>query len=51
VQSAVITNIIESSVEESTTLREQIRRFKVMTEDGQVLKLVRDDEGNWHLEG
>jgi hypothetical protein len=45
-----ITLVIESSVEESASSRERIYRFKVMTEDGRILKLFKSIEGDWYLE-
>lgn len=45
-----ITQVIDSSVEESSCSRERIYRFKVITEDGSVLKLLKSVEGDWYLE-
>lgn len=46
----LITNIIGSSVEESINSKERIHRFKVMTEDGSILKLIKSAGESWYLE-
>jgi hypothetical protein len=44
-----IARLIESSIEESARSRDRIHRFRVMTEDGIVLDILRDERGEWYI--
>jgi len=46
----VVARLLSSSVEQSRTANELMRRFRVVTEDGWQLDLVRTAEDDWFLE-
>jgi hypothetical protein len=45
-----VARLLSASIEESAGSRERLHRFRVMTEDGKVLVLLRDEDGEWYLE-
>ena len=45
-----VTRLLAESIEESAVTKEQIRRYKVLTDDGRVLEIVRSSDGVWRLE-
>jgi hypothetical protein len=47
-----VTRLLSESIEETTNPgcgRERRRRYRVLTEDGLVLDLIRTDDGRWSL--
>jgi hypothetical protein len=45
----VVARLLEESVEESLESNQQSRRYKVLTEEGLVLEVVRSSDGAWRL--
>ena len=45
----VVARLLEESVEESLASNQQSRRYKVLTEEGLVLEVVRSSDGAWRL--
>jgi hypothetical protein len=45
----VVTRLLAESVEESPRSKHQTRRFKVLTDQGLVLEVVRLEDGTWNL--
>ena len=45
----VVARLLAESVEESTASNQQSRRYKVLTEEGLVLEVVRSSDGAWRL--
>ena len=45
----VVARLLAESVEESLASNHQTRRYKVLTEEGPVLEVVRSSDGAWHL--
>ena len=45
----VVAGVLAESVEESFPTRGRVRRFKILTEEGLVLEVVRMSDGNWYL--
>ena len=41
--------LLGESVEETLGSNQQTRRYKVLTEEGLVLEVVRSSDGAWHL--
>jgi hypothetical protein len=46
----VIASLLSSSVEESFRFRARSYRYSVLTEEGLVLVLIRESNGDWYLE-
>jgi hypothetical protein len=46
-----ITRLLSSSIEQSLTATSQVRRFRVVTEEGLRLDIIRTADGDWFLEG
>ncbi|MFP5262104.1 MAG: hypothetical protein ACLGJB_09395 [Blastocatellia bacterium] len=46
----VVVRLLSSSVEESLGSKARSRRYRVLTEAGSVLVLVRRGDGDWYLE-
>jgi len=47
----VVARLLSESVEQSATTNQEIRRYKVLTDRGAVLEIVRTPEGTWRLVG
>ena len=45
----VVARLLAESVEEPLTSRHQMRRYKLLTDEGLVLEVVRSSDGAWHL--
>jgi hypothetical protein len=45
----VVARLLAESVEVSLITEAQTRRYKVLTEEGLVLEVVRSSDGAWHL--
>ena len=45
----VVARLLAESVEESLAPNQQTRRYKVLTEEGLVLEVVRSTDGAWYL--
>jgi hypothetical protein len=45
----VVTRLLSESVERSAARNQEIRRYKVLTDQEMVLEIVRLSEGNWQL--
>jgi len=45
----VVARLLAESVEESLASNRQMRRYKVLTDEGLVLEVVRSSDGAWHL--
>lgn len=45
----VVARLLADSIEETLTSNQQTRRYKVLTEEGLVLELVRSSDGTWQL--
>ena len=45
-----VARLLSASIEESAGSRDRLHRFRVLTEDGKVLVLLRDEDGEWYLE-
>jgi len=45
----VVARLLAESVEESLAPNQQTRRYKVLTEEGLVLEVVRSSDGVWRL--
>jgi hypothetical protein len=45
----VIARLLAESVEVSLITEAQTRRYKVLTDEGLVLEVVRSSDGTWHL--
>ena len=46
----IVARLLGSSVEESLASKEQVRRYRVLTDEGLTLDLTRASDGNWYLE-
>ena len=46
-----VARLLSTSVAESVTTRQQVRSYRVLTEDGWILDLARAGDGRWTLEG
>jgi hypothetical protein len=46
----IVARLLSSSMEEAAGSRKQARRFRILTEEGLVLDLVRYDDGRWYIE-
>jgi len=44
-----VARLLAESIEESLASNQQTRRYKVLTEDGLVLEVVRSSDGAWRL--
>jgi hypothetical protein len=47
----IVARLLGSSVEESLASKEQVRRYRVLTDEGLTLDLARASDGKWYLEG
>jgi hypothetical protein len=45
----VVARLLAESVEESLAANQQTRRYKVLTEEGLVLEVLRSSDGAWRL--
>ena len=45
-----VARLLSSSVEQSLDRNEQVRRFRILTDEGLTLEIVRASDGNWYLE-
>jgi hypothetical protein len=45
----VVARLLAESIEESLTSNQQTRRYKVLTNEGLVLEVVRSSDGAWRL--
>ena len=45
----VVDRLLSESIDESVSSRGQTRRYRVLTDEGLVLELVRSSDGSWHL--
>lgn len=45
----VVARLLGESVEVSLASNQQTRRYKVLTDEGLVLEVVRSSDGAWHL--
>ena len=45
----VVARLIEATIEESVVSKERSHRYKVLTEEGLVLEVVREGDGKWYL--
>jgi len=45
----VVARLLAESIEESTASNQQTRRYKVLTNEGLVLEVVRSSDGAWRL--
>jgi hypothetical protein len=45
----VVAQLLAESIEESSGSNEQTRRYKVRTDEGMVLEVVRTSDGGWRL--
>ena len=45
----VVTRLLSEAVEQSLATKEEIRRYKVLTDQGVVLEIVRTPAGVWRL--
>jgi hypothetical protein len=48
-QEHTVTRLLAESIEESAVTKEQTRRYKVLTDQGKMLEIVRSSEGVWRL--
>jgi hypothetical protein len=46
----VVARLLGSSVEESSPSRARIHRYRVLTDEGLELGLIREKDGDWYLE-
>jgi archaeosine-15-forming tRNA-guanine transglycosylase len=46
-----VARLLSSSIEQALTATARVRRFRVVTEEGWQLALVRTADGDWFLEG
>ena len=46
----VVLKLLAESVEESFVTKARNQRYKVLTDEGLILELVRDENGSWFLE-
>jgi hypothetical protein len=46
----VVARLLGSSVEEASPPRARIQRYRVLTDEGLELSLVRESNGDWYLE-
>jgi hypothetical protein len=46
-----VARLLSSSIERSLATTSQVRRFRVVTEDGLQLDIIRTADGDWFLEG
>ncbi|HLF84736.1 MAG TPA: hypothetical protein VI837_11225 [Blastocatellia bacterium] len=44
-----VARLLAESIEESLASNQQQRRYKVLTDEGLVLEIVRSSDGAWHL--
>jgi hypothetical protein len=45
----VVARLLSESVEQSASTKQETRRYKVLTDQGEVLEIVRSPEGTWRL--
>lgn len=45
----VVARVLAESVEEPLASREQSHRYKILTDEGLVLEVVRASDGSWYL--
>ena len=45
----VVARLLSESVEQSDATKKETRRYKVLTDQGEVLEIVRSPEGTWRL--
>ena len=45
----VVARLLEETLDESSDSKAQRRRFKLLTDEGIVLDVIRSGEGAWHL--
>lgn len=45
----VVALVLAESVEEPLSSRQQTRRYKLLTDEGLVLEVVRTSDGSWYL--
>ena len=45
----VVVRLLATSVEETNVSRERIYRYRVLTEEGLLLEIVRAEDGRWYL--
>jgi hypothetical protein len=45
----VVARLLAESIEESLASNQQTHRYKVLTDEGLVLEVVRSSDGAWHL--
>jgi len=48
-QQLTVTRLLAETIEEHAGTKEQTRRYKVLTDQGKVLEIVRSSEGVWSL--
>jgi hypothetical protein len=46
-QQHIVRRLLAETIEESAGTKEQTRRYKVLTDQGKVLEIVRSSEGVW----
>jgi len=46
----IVARLLSASVEESLASKSRAHRYRVLTEEGLMLDLVRASDGNWYLE-
>lgn len=46
----VVATLLCESVEESLATKERTRHYKILTDDGLILSVVRKDDGAWFLD-
>jgi len=49
-QKHVVARLLSEAVEQSLGSKEDTRHYKILTEDGLVLDVVRTNDGEWYLE-
>jgi hypothetical protein len=49
-QEHVVTRLLAESVEETLASGQQVRRYKLLTDEGLVLEVARSSDGSWYLE-
>ena len=45
----LVARVLAESIEEPLASRQQVRRYKMLTEEGLVLEVVRESDGSWYL--
>ena len=48
-QEHVVSRLLAESVEEPLASRQQVRRYKLLTDEGLVLEVARSSDGSWYL--